>query len=79
MKKLLLGSVLLVGLMSVASADKYECHRYKNGKSTGGHVTVYANSKSEAYDKAMEKYRKMHSGLGGGFKADSVRCKKPAW
>ena len=79
MKKLLLGSVLLVGLMSVSSAKTYECHRYLNGKPTGGHVKVDANSKSEAYDKAMEKYRKMHSGFGGGFKADYVKCKRPSW
>jgi len=76
MKKILLGLVLLVGVMSVASADTYTCHRYKDGKSTGGHVKVEANSKSEATYKAMEKYKKMNSGLFGGFKADSVNCRK---
>jgi len=35
MKKLLLGSVLLVGVMSVASADTYTCHGYKDDKFTG--------------------------------------------
>jgi hypothetical protein len=76
MKKLFFGSLLLVGFIGVSNADTYTCYRYKNGKPTGGHVKVKANSKYEAEKKAMEKYRKMHDSLFGGFKADYVNCKK---
>ena len=73
MKKLLLGSVLLVGLMSVTSAKSYECKRYVNGK-YAGFVKVHADSKSEAVNKAFEKYRKLNEGPFTNMKVDSIKC-----
>ncbi|HFU76158.1 MAG TPA: hypothetical protein ENK66_07925 [Arcobacter sp.] len=68
MKKLLLGLVLFVGLMSVASAKHYKCYRYVNGSPTGGHVKVEAYTKSEAVNKALAKYENL------GKKVHSVNC-----
>ena len=69
MKKML-PAFALVLLAGSAYADRtYECSRYVDGKSTGGHVDVKASSKSEAEAKAMAKYRDM------GMKVDSVNCK----
>jgi len=68
MKKLLLGSLLLVGLMSVASAvTKYECSRYVNGKYEGK-TNVRADSKAEAEQKAWQKYQEL------GKKVHDVQC-----
>lgn len=68
MKKLLLGSLLLVGLMSVASAvTKYECSRYVNGKYEGK-TNVRADSKAEAEQKAWQKYQEL------GKKVHDIKC-----
>ena len=75
MKKLLLGSVLLVGLMSVVSAKSYECKRYENNK-YAGFVKVSADSNSEAVNKALEKYKKMNRGLFTNLKVDAIKCER---
>ena len=75
MKKLLLGSVLLIGLMSVVSAKSYECKRYVNGKYEG-FLKVRADSKSEAVNKALEKYRKLNRGLFTNLKVDDIKCER---
>ena len=68
MKKLLLVTVLLVGVMSMANAKTYECYRYVNGSPTGTWVKVKASSKDEATSKAMAKFKD----LGG--RVDSANC-----
>ena len=67
MKKLLLGSVLLVGLMSVTSAKSYECKRYVNGKYQGW-VKIKADNESEAVRKGYQKFKDI------GKKVDTVKC-----
>lgn len=54
---------------SVFAKSTYQCHRYVNGKPTGGHVKVSADSKDEATTKALAKYKKL------GYKVDYVKCK----
>ncbi len=68
MKKVLLGLALLVGMSSFASAKHYKCYRYIGGKPIGNWVKVEADSKEEAYSKAMEKFKDL------GVKADSANC-----
>ena len=68
MKKLLLGSVLLIGLVSVSHAKYYECYRYVNGSPTGTWIKVQASNKSEASSKAYNRFKE----LGG--RVDSVNC-----
>jgi len=68
MKKVLLGLALLVGLSSVVSAKTYKCYRYVNGEPVGNWVKVEADSKEDAYSKAMEKFKDL------GVKADSTNC-----
>ena len=68
MKKLLLATVLLAGLVSMASAKTYECYRYVNGKPVGTWIKVKASTKDDAYSKAMAKFRD----LGG--RVDSTNC-----
>jgi hypothetical protein len=68
MKKVLLGLALLVGLSSVVSAKTYKCYRYVNGEPVGNWVKVEADSKENAYSKAMEKFKDL------GVKADSTNC-----
>jgi cell division protein FtsW (lipid II flippase) len=75
MKKLFLGLVLLVLVMSVANAKNYQCSRYKNGDYQG-FVRVSADSKSEAYDIAVEKYKKMEGGIFGISSGYSLTCKR---
>jgi len=48
---------LVSGIFSNLFASKYICYRYVNGKSTGGYIKVYADSKSEAEKKSLKKYR----------------------
>lgn len=64
-----LSAVVALSASAVAVASTYECHRYVDGKPTGGHVDVQASSASEATQLAMQKYRDM------GTHADSVNCK----
>ena len=68
MKKLLLGSLLLVGFVSVSQAKYYECYRYVGGSPTGTWIKVKASSKSEASNKAYNRFKE----LGG--RVDSVNC-----
>ena len=75
-KKLLLGSVLLISVMGVLNAKSYECNRYVNGKYEG-FVKVHADSKSEAVNKAFEKYRKLNEGPFTNMKVDSIKCEIP--
>ena len=75
MKKLLLGSVLLVLVMGVANAKSYECKRYANGK-YAGFVKVSADSEREAVNIAYEKYRKMNKGLFTNLKVDDIKCER---
>ena len=75
MKKLLSGLVLLVLVMSVANAKSYKCSRYKNGDYQG-FVSVSADSKSEAYAIAVEKYKKMEGGIFGISSGYSLTCKR---
>lgn len=68
MGKSLFCMFLMVG--SVMASSKWTCYRYVDGKPTGGVVYVYADSKSEATLKALEKYREeLH------LNVDSVECK----
>lgn len=70
MKKLLLGFVLLVGIVSTASAThKYSCTRYVNG-SNEGHTFVRADSVEEAEKKAYDKYK-----YDLNKKVDRVSCR----
>lgn len=73
MKKLLLGLVLLIGVMSVVSAKSYECKRYENGE-YAGFVKVRADSESEAIYKALEKYRKINKSPLTNLKVDDIKC-----
>ena len=75
MKKLILGSVLLVLVMGVANAKSYQCNRYTNGK-YAGFVKVNADSESEAINKALEKYREMNKGLFTNIKVGGIKCKR---
>ena len=68
MKKLLLATVLLAGLVSMASAKTYKCYRYVGGSPVGNWVKVKASSKDEATVKAMAKFKDL------GVKADSANC-----
>jgi transposase len=68
MKKVLLVLALLVGLVSMSYAKTYKCYRYVNGSPVGNWVKVQASSESEAYSKAMAKFREL------GVKADSANC-----
>ena len=68
MKKLLLGSMLLIGLVSVSQAKYYQCYRYVNDSPTGTWIKVQASSKSEASSKAYNRFKE----LGG--RVDSVNC-----
>jgi len=70
MKKvmLLVGAMLLVSTFAQAES-KWTCYRYVGGEPTGGVVYVYASSKSEATQKALEKYKKL------GYRVDSVNCR----
>ena len=68
MKRLLLGLVLVVGLISATNAKTYKCYRYVNGSPVGNWVKVQASSKNEAYSNAMAKFREL------GVKADSANC-----
>ena len=75
MKKLLLGSVLLVLVMGVASAKSYQCKRYEKGE-YAGFVKVSADSEREAVNKALEKYRKMNKGLFTNIRVDGIKCER---
>ena len=68
MKKLLLVSIFLVGMVSMASAKTYKCYRYVGGSPVGNWVKVEASSKDQAYSKAMDKFKDL------GVKADSANC-----
>jgi len=62
--------MLMVAFGQYAQAEmKWTCYRYVDGQPTGGTVTVYADSKSEATEKALKKYEKL------GYRTDSVNCK----
>ena len=78
MKKLLLGSVLLVLLMGVSNAKIYECNRYENGK-YADFVKVRADSESEAINKALEKYREINKRPFTNKKVDAIKCKISAF
>ena len=75
MKKLLLGSVLLVLLMGVINAKSYECNRYEKGK-YADFVKVRADSENEAVRKALEKYRKINESPLTNKKVDAIKCKR---
>jgi len=68
MRNLLLGSLLLVGLVSTVSAKTYKCYRYVGGHPVGTWVKVYASDKSEAEYNAMKKFKD----LGG--RVDGTNC-----
>lgn len=71
MKKLvsLMAVSALLALSSQAQAGtSYECSRYVDGAPTGGHVKVVADSKAEAEQKAMQKYKEMN------LRTDYVKC-----
>ena len=68
MKKLLLGSVLLMALVSISQAKTYECFRYVGGSPTGTWIKVQASSKSEAESKAYNRFKE----LGG--RVDGANC-----
>lgn len=75
MKKLLSSLVLLILVMSVADAKSYKCSRYKNGDYQG-FIKVSADSKSEAYDIAVEKYKKLEGGIFGISSGYSLTCER---
>lgn len=61
---------LIAGIFSSANASsKYECNRYVNGKYEG-YIMIYADSKSEAEQKAYDKYK-----YNLKYKVDYVKCK----
>ena len=68
MKKLLLGSALLMALVSLSEAKYYECFRYVDGHPTGTWLKIQASSTSEAESKAYDRFKE----LGG--RVDSVNC-----
>jgi transposase len=68
MKNLFFVLVLMMGLVSISSAKTYKCYRYVNGSPVGNWVKVQASSESDAYSKAMDKFREL------GVKADSANC-----
>ena len=68
MRKLLLGLVLVMGLVSASNAKTYKCYRYVNGSPTGTWIKVQASDKSEASSKAYDRFKE----LGG--RVDSVNC-----
>ncbi len=62
--------VMLILATALMASAKWTCYRYVDGKPTGGVVYVYADSKSEATQKALKKYRdELH------YRVDSVNCK----
>ena len=68
MRKLLLVSMVLMGLVTMSNAKIYKCYRYVNGNPVGNWVKVKASSKGDAYSIAMAKFRDL------GVKADSTNC-----
>lgn len=70
MRKLVLGTLVIMGMFSVANASlKYECNRYVGGEYKG-YTYVYANNKAEAERKAYIKFKEKL-----GKKVDYVKCK----
>ena len=70
MKKLILSSVAIATISSIANASiKYECSRYVSGDYKG-FIKVVANSKDEAKKKAYTKYKNELK-----MKVDYVKCK----
>ena len=70
MKKLILSSVAIATISSIANASiKYECSRYVGGDYKG-FIKVVANSKDEAEKKAYTKYKDELK-----MKVDHVKCR----
>jgi uncharacterized membrane protein len=69
MKKVLLGLLVVLGSVNIASASTYICYRYVNDNPTGGFIKVQADSKSEAEKKSFKKYKKL------GYSLDYTECK----
>jgi len=67
MKKLILFAILPT--IGIYASSTWTCYRYVDGSPTGGFVKVTADSKQEATQKAIEKYKKL------GYRFDSVNCK----
>jgi len=67
MKRLLL-IFALFAFSSASYASNFRCHGYDNGNPIGSYVKVSADSKDEAYSKAMAKFKKI------GTYVASVRC-----
>ncbi|WP_230656342.1 hypothetical protein [Psychrobacter sp. I-STPA10] len=61
-------SALFVFSSQAQASYSYECSRYVDGSPTGGHVKVVADSKSEAEQKAMQKYKELK------LRTDYVKC-----
>lgn len=70
MKKLVLGMVAAATLVTLANAGvTYECSRYVNG-SYQGWTTVVADNRSDAEQKAYDKFKN-----DLGKRVDYVKCK----
>ncbi len=70
MRKIILGTLVVMGMFSVANASlKYECNRYVSGEYKG-YTYVTANNKAEAEQKAYKKFKEEL-----GKKVDYVKCK----
>lgn len=69
MNKLFLVAILAgVFTTSAMASMSYECWRYVNG-TPQGYVSVSANNKSEAYSKALKKFKYV------GKPYDYIKCK----